>query len=81
MRARMSRPTSSVVRVVEPSSSMSASTAVWIFLAASSKLSDYYLFYAEDKVGYTESALYSTDINRHNVALTLGLGRDILARM
>lgn len=38
----------------------------------SSKLSDYYLFYAEDKVGYTESALYSTDINRHNVALTLG---------
>ena len=38
----------------------------------SSKLSDYYLFYAEDKVGYTESAFYSTDINRHNVALTLG---------
>ena len=38
----------------------------------SSKVSDYYLFYAEDKVGYTESALYSTDINRHNVALTLG---------
>ena len=38
----------------------------------SSKTTDYYLFYAEDKAGYTESAVYSTDINRHNVALTLG---------
>lgn len=38
----------------------------------SSKTTDYYLFYAEDKGGHTESAVYSTDINRHNVALTLG---------
>ena len=38
----------------------------------SSKTTDYHLFYAEDKAGYTESAVYSTDINRHNVALTLG---------
>lgn len=45
----------------------------------SSKTSDYYLFYAWDipsevlpEGGRTDSALYSTEINRHNVALTLG---------
>ena len=38
----------------------------------SSDLTDYYLFYAEDNVGMAESARYSTSINRHNVAVTLG---------
>lgn len=38
----------------------------------SSDLTDYYLFYAEDNVGMAESARYSTTINRHNVAVTLG---------
>lgn len=37
MRAKMSRPTSSVVRLVDPSSAISASTARSIFAAASSK--------------------------------------------
>ena len=37
-----------------------------------SKTTDYYLFYVEDEKGMAESAYYSTDINRHNVALTLG---------
>ncbi len=40
---------------------------------ATSKTTDYYLFYAEDNVGMAESARYSTEINRHNVALTLGI--------
>lgn len=38
----------------------------------SSDLTDYYLFYAEDNTGMAESARYSTSINRHNVAVTLG---------
>ena len=38
----------------------------------SSKTTDYYLFYASDKKGAVDSAVYSTDIDRHNVALTLG---------
>lgn len=38
----------------------------------SSDLTDYYLFYAQDNTGMTESARYSTSINRHNVAVTLG---------
>ena len=38
----------------------------------SSDLADYYLFYAQDNTGMTESARYSTSINRHNVAVTLG---------
>ncbi len=37
-----------------------------------SKTTDYYLFYASDEAGATDSAVYSTDINRHNAALTLG---------
>ena len=37
-----------------------------------SETTDYYLFYAEDAVGMAESALYSTTINRHNLAVTLG---------
>lgn len=37
-----------------------------------SKTTDYYLFFVEDAKGHAESALYSTEINRHNVALTLG---------
>ena len=37
-----------------------------------SKTTDYYLFVVEDAKGHAESALYSTEINRHNVALTLG---------
>lgn len=39
----------------------------------SSKTTDYYLFYASDGDGRSaDSAVYSTEINRHNVALTLG---------
>lgn len=42
----------------------------------SSKLTDYYLFYAWESVDGVEqsvdSARYSTEINRHNVAVTLG---------
>lgn len=38
----------------------------------SSDLTDYYLFYAEDSEGMAESARYSTTVNRHNLAVTLG---------
>lgn len=38
----------------------------------SSKTTDYYLYYVTEGNNYSESALYSADINRHNVALTLG---------
>ncbi len=38
----------------------------------SSKMTDYYLFYAQEGNASADSALYSTSINRHNAALTLG---------
>lgn len=36
------------------------------------KTTDYHLFYVEDEAGFSESARYSTEFKRHNVALTLG---------
>ena len=38
----------------------------------SSKTPDYYLFYVWDEDGAADSAVYSTEVKRHNVALTLG---------
>lgn len=38
----------------------------------SSKTPDYYLFYVWDEEGSADSAVYSTEVKRHNVALTLG---------
>ena len=38
----------------------------------SSKTPDYSLFYVWDEEGSADSAVYSTEVKRHNVALTLG---------
>ena len=37
------------------------------------KTPDYYLFYVWDEEGSADSAVYSTEVKRHNVALTLGI--------
>ena len=42
------------------------------YQSVSSKTPDYYLFYVWDEEGSADSAVYSTEVKRHNVALTLG---------